>query len=283
MPVVAQHRKEAMTRPTFRLSQDQVAFFKREGYLSVDHLTTDDDVAKLRASYDRIFQQRAGREEGNQFDLAGTDEEGKEAALPQILDPAKYAPEMNDSLLLANATQLVRDLFGPEATCAIAHAIFKPARKGAATPWHQDAAYWNPMEDYPNTVSIWVPLQQATVENGCMQFVPRSHQAREIWRHQSVNNDPRIHALELHPTETGRVGGAVACPMPAGGCTVHGGYTLHYTAPNTSDIPRRALILLGGLPPVKRSTPRENPWTQAKKTAREERAKAFAAKAGEGA
>lgn len=51
----------------------------------------------MRAAYDKIFQQRAGRDEGNQFDLAGSDEEGKEAALPQDLNPGKYAPELKKS------------------------------------------------------------------------------------------------------------------------------------------------------------------------------------------
>src|SRR5262245_33160300 len=125
-----------MREPTFHLRPDQIEFFHCEGYLAIDQLTTPEDVAALRESYDRIFRERAGREEGMQFDLAGTDEEGKEAVLPQILNPSKYAPEMNDSLLLANATQLLRDLYGPDATCNIGHAIFKPPRIGAETPWH---------------------------------------------------------------------------------------------------------------------------------------------------
>jgi ectoine hydroxylase-related dioxygenase (phytanoyl-CoA dioxygenase family) len=260
-----------MPEPAFHLKQDQIDFFRREGYLAIDSLTTPEDVAFLRESYDRIFEQRAGRDEGNQFDLAGTDEEGKAANLPQILNPAKYAPEMNQSLLLANATQLVRDLFGPEAKCSFAHAIFKPPHTGAETPWHQDAAYWNEWKDYPDTVSIWVPLQEATLHNGCMQFVPRSHSAMEIWRHQSINNDPRIHGLELHESEMHRIDGAVPCPLPPGGCTVHGGYMLHYTGPNRSDVPRRALIVGGGLPAIERTTPRQNPWQKIKQTAREQR------------
>lgn len=268
-----------MPQPTFQLTPEQIAFFNDQGYLSIPHLTTPEDTATLRESYDRIFSQRAGREEGNQFDLAGTDEEGKEAALPQILNPAKYAPEMLDSLLYANALQLVKDLYGPEATCHIAHAIFKPAKIGAETPWHQDASYWNAMEDYPSAVSIWVPLQDVTMENGCMVFVPKSHASQEIWPHQPVGNDPRVHALELQPSEMHRVKNAVPCPLPAGGATVHGGYALHYTAPNHSDIPRRALIIIGGLKPVKRTTPRHVPWQQSRQTAREERAKAFREKA----
>ncbi len=251
------------------LSDDQIVFFHREGYLSLPRLTTDTDVASLRRSYDRIFAGQAGRDVGDQFDLAGTDEEGKAAALPQILHPAKYAPEMNTSILLKNCTMLARQLLGPEAVCEIAHAINKPPDGGAETPWHQDAAYWNPELRY-TAISIWVPLQEATEENGCMEFVPGS-QTLDILRHRSINDDPRIHGLELHPDEMGQTRRAVTCPLPAGGATFHGPYMLHHTGPNRSSGPRRALILNAGIPPVQRETPLRFPWMEQKVTAREER------------
>ncbi len=256
----------------FDLTPEQVAFFNEEGYLAIDALTSQEEVAWLREIYDRLFEQRAGREEGAQFDLAGTDEEGKEAALPQILNPAKYAPELLDSQLLKNATKLVQQLIGSEAKAQFAHAIFKPAKFGAETPWHQDASYWSPAHRH-RAVSIWVPLQEATPENGCMEFVPGSHRDQWVVDHQSINNDPRIHGLELVPEEMHRVKDAVACPLPPGGCTVHGGYMLHHTGPNKSDVPRRAIILAGGLPGIKLDEPRVFPWLQNKQTARIERAK----------
>ena len=70
--------------PTIEISDEQVESFRREGYLAVERLTTDEEVARMRAAYDEIFARRAGRDEGMEFDLAGTDEEGSEAGLPQI-------------------------------------------------------------------------------------------------------------------------------------------------------------------------------------------------------
>ena len=263
-----------MQEPTFHLTQDQIDFYRREGYLSIERLTTPEDVAKLRVSYDRIFDQQAGRDTGDQFDLAGTDEDGKKAALPQILNPAKYAPEMDESLLLANAKALVCDLFGPKAMMSFGHAILKPAGIGAPTPWHQDAAYWPGHLDYVDQISIWVPLQDTPVEMGCMQFVPRSHQDGQIARHQHINNDPRIHGLELPADEMHRVKDVAVCPLPAGGATVHGGYTLHYTAPNRSTGPRRALILTGGLPATKRTTVLVHKWQEEERSSHTEKKKA---------
>src|SRR5690242_18418181 len=76
------------------LTSAQIAFFHREGYLALDKFVEEDEIVWMREIYDRLFRDRAGRDAGDQFDLAGTDEEGKEAALPQILNPAKYAPEL---------------------------------------------------------------------------------------------------------------------------------------------------------------------------------------------
>ncbi|MFW6058977.1 MAG: phytanoyl-CoA dioxygenase family protein [Phycisphaeraceae bacterium] len=265
-----------MSNVAVELTPQQIEFFHEQGYLAVDALTTPEEVERLRASYDRIFRERAGRDEGNEFDLAGTDEEGKEATLPQILNPAKYAPELLETELLANVKRIGKQLLGDEAEAHFAHAIFKPARIGSPTPWHQDASYWNP-NFISRNISVWVPLQEATVDNGCMHFVPRSQEV-DVIKHQSIGNDPRVHGNELHPDEMWRVKDAVACPLPPGGATFHGGYMLHYTPPNKSDVPRRALILSITAPGRKRDKPLHMPWIEQKQTARLKRAEAAKAK-----
>jgi hypothetical protein len=127
------------------LSSSQIRGFHVNGFLSIeDPIASSEELRWLRETYDRMFEARSGRQEGNQFDLAGSDEEGKEAALPQILDPTRYAPELMEGQFLTKATQIVKELLGEDASLGIAHAIFKPAGHGAATPWHQDEAYWDP-------------------------------------------------------------------------------------------------------------------------------------------
>ena len=249
------------------LSPEQVAFFHAQGYLTIERLMPEEEIPWMRGVYDRLFAERAGRETGDQFDLAGTDEEGKEAVLPQILGPARYAPELRESQLWVHAAQAVRDLLGPEASFGDGHMIFKPPLIGAETPWHQDEAYWDPALDY-TSLSIWVPLQEATLENGCMWFVPGSH-LLEVGPHQSAGGDVRVHALEALSADVAQ---AVACPLPAGGATFHLSRTLHYSGPNTTDVPRRAYILSGGMPATPRTDGRRFGWNEAKQTARAKRA-----------
>ncbi|MFY9986872.1 MAG: phytanoyl-CoA dioxygenase family protein [Chthoniobacterales bacterium] len=260
-----------MTAPAVvnQLNCEQLAFYNENGYLAVDRVATDYEVAEIRALYDRMFSSRTGRNAGDHFDLAGTDEEGKEPLLAQILQPSKYFPELKQTALYRNVGKLIRDLLGPEAELTGDHAINKSPRHGAETPWHQDEAYWDPDKDHCS-ISVWIPLQPATIRNGCMHFISCSHRLG-VLEHRPIGNDPRVHGLEVVPGIFD-FSGAMACELPAGGATFHGGRMLHFTPTNCTADYRRALIVIGGLPPVKRSTPRRFPWLERQNTARARRA-----------
>ncbi|MBV7334603.1 phytanoyl-CoA dioxygenase family protein [Chloroflexi bacterium TSY] len=251
-----------------QLTQNQIDFFQHEGYLTPPSITTEEELKQIRAIYDHLFAERAGREEGNQFDLAGADEEGTRATLPQILNPPRYAPELNEFLFKKNAKSIADQLLGDESTGGD-HAILKPAHYGSETPWHQDEAYWNPDFNY-RSLSIWMPLQDATIESGCMQFVPRSHK-QGVLNHHPINNDPRVHGLEVDHFDESQI---VSCPIPAGGVTIHHCRTLHYAGPNSTGEPRRAYIQVFGLPTSKREETRNFYWQRMQRTARAERSKA---------
>lgn len=258
-----------------QLTPQQIVQYHINGYIALDALTTPEEVAIMREIYDDLFERRVGREEGMQFDLGGSDEEGIKAKLPQILQPSRYAPQLKELQVYANAQAVAQQLLGPDARQTGDHAINKPPLDGAETPWHQDEAYWDPKQLY-ESMSIWIPLQDVTVENGCMQFIPGSHRL-DIVEHQSIGGDVRVHGLEVCDPKVD-VSQAVACPLPAGGCTIHSNRTLHYAGPNKTATPRRALILMAGLPSKPYPAPRRFPWNEAKRTARDQRALATADK-----
>jgi ectoine hydroxylase-related dioxygenase (phytanoyl-CoA dioxygenase family) len=267
-----------MHQPTVTLHEDEIAFFQRNGYLALPSITTAEEVKSLQGIYDQLFATKAGRDQGDHLDLVTTDEDEQTPVLPQILNPSKYAPALAQTQLRINAEAIARQLLGPNAHFSGEHAILKPPHTAAATPWHQDEAYADPHWDY-NYINIWIPLQEATLENGCMQFVPGSQHA-EVLPHHPIGNDPRVIGLEVD--NPGIVAAAaVACPLAAGGATIHHGRTLHYTSPNLSDQPRRAYILMFRTPPVKCTTERDFYWLTLQKTKWQERAaNAAAAKAG---
>ena len=259
-----------MTQPSITLSQEQIDFYHREGYLALPAITSAEEVVRLQAIYDRLFTTKAGRAEGDHLDLVTSDDDEAAEQLPQILNPSKYAPELIDTLFRANAAAIARQLLGPEARFTGDHAIRKAPNSGVETPWHQDEAYWDPAFQYQNA-SVWMPLQEATVENGCLWFVPGSHEW-PILEHRPIGGNVKVHGLELVDLDV--VKDAVACPLPAGGITIHRNRTAHYAGANISAVPRRALILGAGLATRPYPASRSFPWNELKHTARDERARA---------
>ena len=257
--------------PTIHLSEDQIALYNEQGYLAIDKMTTPEEVESIREGYDEIFNKRAGREEGMEYDLAGSDEDDARPALPQILEPKNYSEAFRNTLFESNASNIARQLLGDSIEQRGSHAIYKPAGYGAPTPWHQDEAYWNPRKNY-HSISVWMPLQKATLDNGCMQFIPGA-QNLEVLNHHNIGNNPKVQGLELDDDQVD-LSNAVACPLPAGGATVHGGRMLHYTSANTSETPRRAYILMFHVPQPPLDSPRDFYWQKNTRTYAAEKRKA---------
>lgn len=243
--------------PTHRLTADQIAFYHEHGYLSVDEIMPSAEVAHIRGIYDHIFDPTHPHSSAGRQDLGATGDDSAPAALPQILQPAKFAPELLATQLVANIRGMMQQLLGPATAMVGDHAINKPPHNAAATPWHQDEAYWDPTVNY-SSVSAWVPLQPVTITNGCMHFVPDSHQL-EVISHQHIGNNPLTPGLEVVPGSYD-FSAAVACELSAGGATFHSGRTLHYTPPNNSADFRRAYIAMGSAAETPRTTARQFPW-----------------------
>jgi ectoine hydroxylase-related dioxygenase (phytanoyl-CoA dioxygenase family) len=268
-----------MIKPTLVLTEEQIQFFQEQGYLRLENISPPEEVSFLKGVYDRLFAEKAGREQGAYFDFVGADEDdNKPPTSPQIIDPVQFAPELKKTIFRTNALAIAKQLLGPKAYGSFEHAILKPPGIGAPTPWHQDEAFRLDYAPGYDEISIWMPLQPVDTTSGCMEFLPGSHR-QPVLRHASPSNDPRVHALscigEFDETK------AVPCPLPAGGCTIHQSRTLHHTGANTSPNPRRAYIL-GFALPVKSDykLAQPFPWNAEKQTASEERKRAWRKRGG---
>ena len=252
-----------------KLTSDQLAAFRRDGYLRVDNLSTRDEIESLICAYDRLFSEKRGWESGDLFDMVARDDLNKGLSLPQMLWPSRYEPLLRQTRLYENALSVAQQLLGPKLVNILEHAIMKPAGHGAATPWHQDDAFSRPGTGFVEAISIWMPLQDVDVGSGCMQYIKGSNHG-PLFDHRSPNNDPRIHGLEVvsRPDLTH----CVPVPLPAGSAVIHHSRTLHSAGVNTSNHPRRAYILGYSVQsrPHQRMT-RDYPWNLEKQTARDER------------
>lgn len=252
------------------VSEDQLLAFRRDGFLLVEGLSSDDEIATLRVLFDRMFSERRGWETGDLFDMVGLDNPEQEPALPQLVRTSRYEPLLRQTKLVSNARSIAEQILGPKLENDLEHAILKPAFNGAATPWHQDDAFHRKGSGVLESISIWMPLQDVTVENGCMLYIRGSNHG-PLYPHRSPHNDPRIHGLETIslPDMTN----CVAVPMRAGDAVIHLSRTLHSAGVNTTDQSRRAYVL-GYSVRTRRDQffTRDYPWNLEKQTARERRA-----------
>jgi ectoine hydroxylase-related dioxygenase (phytanoyl-CoA dioxygenase family) len=136
------------------------------------------------------------------------------------------------------------------------HMITKPAGNGDEAPWHQDEAYWE-IELLYEAVGMWMPLDDADIDNGCLWFIPGSHH-HDVRQHRHLDDDPAIHTIVV--TDPIDLDAAVPVPLAAGHATMHHPRTLHYSGPNRTDRRRRAYATEFQTAPRRRDVPADRPW-----------------------
>lgn len=241
--------------------------FRTDGFLAFDSSLSAEAIARMRQTLKALHDAKTGYAEGAQFDALGVDDGSEPARFPQILYPRSFAPALADSEFYRMARRIAEQILGPGVRFKTDISFLKPARIGSATPWHQDEAFHDPAFEYEE-VSFWLALQPVDEVNGCMTYVPGSHKG-PVLPHGFPGNDPRIHALEC--IDGFDPGQAVKCPLPAGGCVIHNGRTLHGAGPNRSDHDRMAYVLIFDRVPTPARQVREFPWRAQQNTARAQR------------
>lgn len=225
------------------ISTAQVEQFRRQGFVAIGRLVDRDVVAELRQAYDELLEHGASG--------AGTRDSRLGGLTRQIVFPERSHPLFRDNAALEAGREVARALRGwAEPAYFYSQLLFKPPGHPHATPWHQDDAYGAmPVAAAGSSLShatlqFWLAIDDADVDNGCMHFHPPPSGDR-LLPHRVAAGDPaaddRLLGLEdeaacIDPAAV------VACPLDAGGATVHDSGALHYTPPNRSTRPRRAYI-----------------------------------------
>ncbi len=243
------------------VDESDVAFFAENGYLSVARITTDEELEWLRTVYDELVARpRSGYLDGV-FDLTRTYGTTDEPKIGQLLFPERSVPAIRDTSMWKNARRIASRLLqvAQSEVESWGHLIFKTPNSREATPWHQDEAYWETDKQY-RALGAWMPLDDVSIDNGCMWFLPGSHRG-EVLRHRHRGNDPSVHILELdQPCDTGA---GVPIPLRAGGMTFHHCRTLHYAGPNNTSGMRRAWANEYQTAPLPRGARADRPWVDA--------------------
>jgi ectoine hydroxylase-related dioxygenase (phytanoyl-CoA dioxygenase family) len=248
------------------LTEEQVQSVKQQGFLLVPRITSDEEALKIKASLERLFEEKAGWKEGAYGELA-TSSDDKEPNSPQILLPVNYAPELHKTECFANALRIAKQVLGEKADFILDLAIYKRPGSGEATPWHQDQAFRDPKFDY-HEVTIWVALRDVDANSGCLMFLPESHHG-QVLEHRRTNRNGESIALQCCAEFDKST--AVKAEIPLGGCTLHVPKTLHCSTTNASGEPRIVYIMTFGTAPTPAETEVTYAWQDNTVTEMQER------------
>lgn len=221
------------------LSEADRAVYARDGFLVVPDLLAPAEVAALR---DRVREYTHGdrARDGIVFQTEPRVQRG-ELSVAHPGDGIRKIERLveHDDLfrnlgLHPHIVGIIAALLGPDLKMFRNALLLKPPDVGSQKGWHQDSPYWpiEPME----LCSCWFPLDDATLENGCMVVLPGGHRRGPL-PHLRVPDD-----FVMDPACFAEEDG-VACPMKAGSGLFFHSLLPHYTAPNRSDHWRRAIAL----------------------------------------
>ena len=227
----------AIVQPVCALSKDDVHDFWAKGFLALDAVVLPNELEEVRILLDPLFDRIDTLSAGPINELGVALQDGSRS-IAEINGTTRLEPQLLATTAFARCHALASDLLGVPTRFGGDHAIYKSAHSPHDTAWHQDQAY-SGHGLIARGVTVWLPLQEVTEATGGMRFVPGSH-LRGLMHHRRLNGDPTAHALEVVAADTA---GAISCPLPAGGATIHLSLTLHSAGPNHAEVPRRAWIL----------------------------------------
>ncbi|MFT5366260.1 MAG: phytanoyl-CoA hydroxylase [Candidatus Latescibacterota bacterium] len=207
------------------------------------------DAGEIKSVYDDLgFGDRmiacyrdSGRVLSSHFDCSLPQASTKEDS-PIWVGPEVFGALRNETLL-----DVVEDLIGPEVfSNPVQHIRIKPPQdvlpdsrvdpktgtKGGfdagVTPWHQDNGVVLPEADETNMLTVWWPLTPATLQNGCLKIIPRSHKKGILHHCRTVSGlavpDPMLDLDRAFPV-----------PMNPGDVLFLHRRTCHSSLPNVSD------------------------------------------------
>ena len=235
--------KPTFTRPT--CTDGQVAQYVEQGFLLVENLFRDEEIAELKA--DLLKLARGGYSCPNLAPVPAEvdDNEAMRRILcihmPHFLSPVvrRYTTHPALAAVLGRivGAHLHDGLWDGAVKCMQSMFFAKPPGKPGQA-WHQDEIYI-PTRDR-SLCGVWIAIDDATEENGCLRVLPGSHRRGVLHRQRPHD---RTDEFDLAPESFGFDGeGEIPVPAPAGSAIFFNGYLLHRSFKNRGNRYRRALV-----------------------------------------
>jgi len=254
----------------YRLSEEQVKFFQKEGYLSNIKLLEEDQVEQLREELHTVMDPKSPNHD-LLYEFHSNESEDPNRVIFHSLGHWRMTPGFHDVLWNPAYVMAAYQLLGNKSVRFWHDQLFcKPAKHGGVVAWHQDYSYWTrsvPMQH----LTTWVGLDDASVENGCLQYVPKSHKWGLLDK-PSLTGEMKGLIQFLTDEQAKELEKPVPVEMKKGYGAFHHPLLVHGSFENNSERPRRAFVinvfadgtisntddvLLVGVPPINKGNKME--------------------------
>lgn len=221
------------------LSPQSIAQYQQEGFLVIENFLTPEELEFWRSALDEAVAKRNGNKLPDRKEVYGKGDADDKSYYDNVFDQLINLWQDNDKIrkvmLDERLGKMAAQLSGADGI-RIWHdqaLIKKPWAN--PTSWHLDTPYWSFSDR--RALSVWVALDDATYENGCLFFIPGSY-------HKTTFENPGIGKnmgaiFTTYPEF--KLSKSVAAPMKAGSCSFHNGLTIHGAHANMTPGFRRAM------------------------------------------
>jgi ectoine hydroxylase-related dioxygenase (phytanoyl-CoA dioxygenase family) len=214
-----------------RLGADEIAQYHDQGWVIPRFRLPEAEVDALRDALDALIRDNPGvrPEKLVSAHIEGDNGEG-------VRGSAAFLQLARDPRIV----ELVSGVIGDDVVLWGCHIFCKPPVEGYETPWHQDGHYW-PIRPLANC-TVWVALEESTVENGCLRVIPRSHRDKVL--HPHLHEDRSDLTLNQRMADgTFDESDAVDLELEPGQMSLHDVHMIHGAKANTSARRRTGVAL----------------------------------------
>lgn len=221
------------------MARELAVRYAQDGFVVLRGALSREQIEGLRAEAAAICRGERGPVRGLAAGISGADDEVVRRYYC-VHHPHKLSPLVRGALAHPALVHALGALVGPNVKCMQSMLFVKgPGKPGQ--PWHQDE-HFIPTRDR-SLCGVWMALDDATTENGCLWVLPGSHAQGVLYPSRPLD-DPRF---DGSPAAHGFPRGereALPLEVEAGGVVIFHGYLLHRSLPNTTASSfRRALVL----------------------------------------
>ncbi len=250
----------------YQLSDEQTELFQENGYVAGIRVLTDRQVQALRTELEAFFDpSHEGRDLWYEYNT--NESEDPDRVLFHALGAWRLRPAFHDVLWNPAFTVPAAQLLDGPVRFWHDQLFCKPAHHGGVVAWHQDYSYWTRTQPMAH-LTCWIGLDDASVDNGCVHYVPGSHRWDLLPVTGLANDMDAIH--EVLSGDQKRDFEPVPIELKAGEAAFHHPLMVHGSYENRTDRPRRAMVinavrdgvrsatgeeLLDGVPPIRKGEP----------------------------